>query len=178
MPRKGRKLSSAGQPFRSWLQTTRERQVIVSVYLCAAAHMALEVVWVCVCVSVCVSGAALHIIHQTTLVPLYLQLLFVYVDSSTEANDRIVDFFNLDKDSLPAFRIINLEEDMKRYVPKFSANCEVEKLREFVNNFNEGKLSVCTCTLVHCTCDQLAALLPSSPTSTQRRSQRTGTASL
>ena len=58
-----------------------------------------------------------------------------------ENHARILSFFNLEKKDLPALRLINLEEDMKRFVPDFQEP-DVEKLKAFLQSYVDGSLKV------------------------------------
>ena len=67
------------------------------------------------------------------------KILFVFVDTNVENHARILSFFNLEKKDLPALRLINLEEDMKRFVPDFQEP-DVEKLKAFLQSYVDGSL--------------------------------------
>ena len=68
----------------------------------------------------------------------------MFVDTTVENHARILSFFNLEKKDLPALRLINLEEDMKRFVPDFQEP-EVDKLKGFLKSYVDGTLQVSTC---------------------------------
>ena len=71
-----------------------------------------------------------------------LQVLFVQVDTSEDSSDRITEFFGIEDDDIPTCRLINLAEDMKKFVPEFSG-VGGEDVKEFVGSYLEGKLKVC-----------------------------------
>ena len=76
------------------------------------------------------------------------KVLFVYVNSEVEDNGRIVEFFGIGKDELPAVRLINLaQDDMKKFKPE-SPELTTENIKTFVSSFLDGKLKVCLFTLV------------------------------
>lgn len=58
-----------------------------------------------------------------------------------ENHARILSFFNLEKKDLPALRLINLEGDMKRFVPDFQEP-DVDKLKGFLTSYVDGTLQV------------------------------------
>ncbi|KAJ4427926.1 hypothetical protein ANN_23936 [Periplaneta americana] len=67
------------------------------------------------------------------------QVLFVSINSDEEDHQRILEFFGMKKDEIPAMRLIRLEEDMAKYKPE---NPELSKdnIKSFVQDFIEGKL--------------------------------------
>ena len=73
-----------------------------------------------------------------------LQVLFVQVDTSEDSPDRlrITEFFGIKDDDIPTCRLVNLAEDVKKFVPEFSG-VGGEDVKEFVGNYLEGKLKVC-----------------------------------
>lgn len=70
-----------------------------------------------------------------------LQVLFVQIDTSDDASGRISDFFNIDDDDVPTCRIINLENDMTKFVPEFEG-LGAEDVKKFVSDYLDGKLKV------------------------------------
>ena len=72
----------------------------------------------------------------------YLQILFVHIDTSDETAERIMEFFNIKEADTPSSRLINLEEDMRKYVPDFN-EITSEKLIPFIEAYLAGELKVC-----------------------------------
>ncbi|KAL3276138.1 hypothetical protein HHI36_020857 [Cryptolaemus montrouzieri] len=71
--------------------------------------------------------------------PFREQVLFVTIDSSEEDHQRILEFFGMKKEEVPAARLIKLEEDMAKYKPD-TDDLTAESIKKFVEEFLEGKL--------------------------------------
>lgn len=71
------------------------------------------------------------------------QVLFVQIDTSDETASRIMEFFNIEEENTPTSRLINLEEEMRKFVPD-SDDLTAEKLRPWVQDYLDGKLKVRT----------------------------------
>ncbi|XP_067914550.1 protein disulfide-isomerase [Heterodontus francisci] len=67
------------------------------------------------------------------------KILFIYIDSEVEDNQRVLEFFGLKKEECPAIRLITLEEEMTKYKPE-SEDITVENVKNFCNQFLGGKL--------------------------------------
>ncbi|XP_061888337.1 protein disulfide-isomerase [Entelurus aequoreus] len=67
------------------------------------------------------------------------QILFIFIDSDVDDNQRILEFFGLKKEECPAIRLITLEDEMTKYKPDNDA-IVAESIIEFCTQFTEGKL--------------------------------------
>ncbi|KAF7992407.1 hypothetical protein HCN44_001732 [Aphidius gifuensis] len=67
------------------------------------------------------------------------QILFVTIDGDETDHERILEFFGMKKDNVPAMRIIKLEQDMSKYKPE-NDELDAESIMKFVTDFAEGKL--------------------------------------
>lgn len=67
------------------------------------------------------------------------KILFIFIDSDVDDNQRILEFFGLKKEECPAIRLITLEEEMTKYKPKTS-DITAENIIAFCKDFTEGKL--------------------------------------
>lgn len=71
--------------------------------------------------------------------PFREQVLFVTIDADEEDHLRILEFFGMKKEEVPAARLIKLEEDMAKYKPD-TTELSSESIRQFVQDFLDGKL--------------------------------------
>lgn len=71
--------------------------------------------------------------------PFKEQVLFVTIDSEAEDHQRILEFFGMRKEEVPAARLIKLEEDMAKYKPP-TDELTSESIQKFVQDFLDGKL--------------------------------------
>lgn len=67
------------------------------------------------------------------------KILFIFIDSNVDDNQRILEFFGLKKEECPAIRLITLEDEMTKYKPDSDA-ITAESITEFCTKFVEGKL--------------------------------------
>lgn len=67
------------------------------------------------------------------------EILFVTINTDEADHERILEFFGMKKDEVPAMRIIKLEQDMAKYKPD-NAELTSENVLEFVTAFFEDKL--------------------------------------
>ncbi|XP_059608603.1 protein disulfide-isomerase [Phlebotomus argentipes] len=66
-------------------------------------------------------------------------VLFVSINSDEEDHQRILEFFGMKKEEVPAVRLIHLEEDMAKYKPE-KKDLSPEYVKQFVQDFLDGKL--------------------------------------
>ncbi|XP_059904138.1 protein disulfide-isomerase isoform X1 [Gadus macrocephalus] len=67
------------------------------------------------------------------------KILFIFIDSEVEDNQRILEFFGLKKEECPAIRLITLEDEMTKFKPD-SELINAESITAFCTRFTEGKL--------------------------------------
>uniref|UniRef100_A0A348G609 Protein disulfide-isomerase n=1 Tax=Odontomachus monticola TaxID=613454 RepID=A0A348G609_ODOMO len=67
------------------------------------------------------------------------EVLFVTIDCDETDHERILEFFGLKKEDVPAMRLIKLEQDMAKYKPE-NPDLTAENILEFVTDFVAGKL--------------------------------------
>lgn len=67
------------------------------------------------------------------------EVLFVTINADEADHERILDFFGMKKEDVPAMRLIKLEQDMAKYKPE-NPELTSENVKEFVTAFTEGKL--------------------------------------
>ena len=67
------------------------------------------------------------------------KVLFVTVDTDEEDHQRILEFFGMKKEELPAMRLIHLEDDMTKYKPADAA-LSADNMKSFVQAFVDGNL--------------------------------------
>lgn len=74
--------------------------------------------------------------------------MFVHIDTGDEDSERVSSFFNIEEGDTPTARIINLEEDMKKFVPDFKG-VDADKIKEWVKAYVNGDLKVCIQSLMN-----------------------------
>lgn len=67
------------------------------------------------------------------------EMLFVTINTDEEDHKRIMEFFGLGEEELPAMRIIRLEEDMAKFKPPTTDITE-DSMRAFVKSYKAGEL--------------------------------------
>jgi len=67
------------------------------------------------------------------------KVLFVNMDTDSEENQRIVDFFGIKPAELPTLRMIDLEADMTKYKPE-TTDITKESVAAFVTGVLDGKI--------------------------------------
>ena len=63
------------------------------------------------------------------------------MDTDNEDNARIMEFFGLKAEEVPAVRLITLAEDMTKYKPT-STGIDADTIKSFAQDFLDGKLKV------------------------------------
>jgi len=67
------------------------------------------------------------------------QILFVSINADEEDHQRILEFFGMKKEEVPAMRIIQLQEDMAKFKPEKN-DLSADNIKAFVQSFLDGKL--------------------------------------
>jgi protein disulfide-isomerase A1 len=67
------------------------------------------------------------------------KILFVSINADEEDHGRILEFFGMKKEEVPAMRIIQLQEDMAKFKPE-NADLSSENIKAFVQKFLDGNL--------------------------------------
>lgn len=67
------------------------------------------------------------------------QILFVSINADEEDHARILEFFGMKKEEVPAMRIIQLQEDMAKFKPEKN-DLSADNIEAFVQKFLDGKL--------------------------------------
>jgi len=67
------------------------------------------------------------------------KILFIYIDTDVDDNERIMEFFGLKKAETPAVRVIHLGEDMTKFKPE-NNELTTEAVKGFVQGVEDGKI--------------------------------------
>jgi len=67
------------------------------------------------------------------------KILFVHIDTDSEDNSRILEFFGLKTEELPTVRLVNLESDLTKYKPDWTEFSE-GNMRQFAQDLLDMKL--------------------------------------
>jgi protein disulfide-isomerase A1 len=69
------------------------------------------------------------------------KVLFVSINTDDEDHGRILEFFGMKKEEVPAARVIKLADEMAKYKPTTDVlGGDGSEMRQFVNDFLDGKL--------------------------------------
>ncbi|XP_046659697.1 protein disulfide-isomerase [Homalodisca vitripennis] len=76
---------------------------------------------------------------KSVAAPFREKVLFVSINADEEDHQRILEFFGMKKEEVPAMRVIKLEEDMAKYKPA-DPELSADNIKSFVSDFIDGKL--------------------------------------
>jgi protein disulfide-isomerase A1 len=76
------------------------------------------------------------------------RVLFVSINTDDEDHGRILEFFGMKKEEVPAARVIRLADEMAKYKPSTQILDSAEDMKAFVEEFLEGKLKVLNWLLI------------------------------
>ncbi len=76
------------------------------------------------------------------------KVLFVTINTDDDDHEKIMEFFGLKKEEVPAMRLIRLEEEMTKYKPEKTDFSE-ETVRAFVSGVLDGKIKVLFCLFLN-----------------------------
>jgi len=68
------------------------------------------------------------------------KLLFVTIDTDQEDHGRILEFFGMKKDEIPAVRFIKLADEMAKFKPKAEVLTDEAAMKQFIEDVLEGKV--------------------------------------
>ncbi|CAL8092414.1 unnamed protein product [Orchesella dallaii] len=68
------------------------------------------------------------------------QLLYVSINTDDEDHGRILEFFGMKKEEIPAARLIKLADEMAKYKPTGDVLENVDEMKAFIDDFVGGKL--------------------------------------
>jgi len=80
--------------------------------------------------------------HKPLAKELKDRVLFVSINTDDEDHGRILEFFGMKKEEVPAARLIKLADEMAKYKPSADVLGSASEMRSFVNDFLDGKLKV------------------------------------
>lgn len=69
------------------------------------------------------------------------KVLFVTINTDDEDHEKIMEFFGLKKEEVPALRLIRLEEEMTKFKPE-KVDFSSDAVRAFVSGVLEGTIKV------------------------------------
>ncbi|KAL4240459.1 Protein disulfide-isomerase [Mactra antiquata] len=67
------------------------------------------------------------------------RVLFIFINTADEDNSRILEFFGLKKEDVPAVRLIKLEDDMTKFKPETN-ELTADAFKGFANKVLDGQL--------------------------------------
>lgn len=70
------------------------------------------------------------------------RVLFVSINTDDEDHGRILEFFGMKKEEVPAARLIKLADEMAKYKPATQVLDSADDMKTWVESFLDGKLKV------------------------------------
>ena len=69
------------------------------------------------------------------------QVLFIFIDTDIEDNQRVMEFFGLSTADVPDYRIIKMQDNMAKFKPE-TKDLSYEAVAKFTKDVQTGEIKV------------------------------------